>query len=178
MSIRSLLVSACSVILLATAGCGYTTGSLLPSKYKTIHVAPILNKVDYVNQDQRKIYIPGLESRVRAVLIDRFLFDGNLHVNQEDTADLILKGELLSFEREELRLTTAEDVKEYRLRITVSLQMIDPAENNKVLWSEPSFAGESTYYTSGPLAKSESTAIDEALKDLAIRAVGRTIEDW
>ena len=57
-------------------------------------------------------------------------------------------------------LANNEDVKEYRLRITVELTLLDPVEN-KVVWKESAFGGESTYYTTGPLAKSESAAIDE-----------------
>lgn len=163
--------------LLCITGCGYTTGSLLPEKYKTVFVAPFDNSINYLNQEERTVYVPGLETKVRTSVIDRYLFDGNLHIGEQETADLVLKGRLVSFEREELRLTTAENVKEYRLRITVSLTLTDPVEN-KVVWEEPSFAGESTYYTTGPQAKSESAAIDEALKDLALRIVARTIEDW
>ena len=49
---------------------------------------------------------------------------------------------------------------------------------DKVLWQEPSFSGEATYYTTGPLAKSESAAIEETLKDLAQRVVERTVQSW
>jgi hypothetical protein len=159
-------------------GCGYSTRSLISDKYKTVYVAPFENKIDYMNQNERKIYVPGLETKVRQAVIDRYLFDGNLHIGQEGTADLILKGQLLSFDRQELRLTTSENVKEYRLLVTVALILIDPAENNKVVWQEPSFTGQATYYVSGPLATSESAAIDNAVNDLAQRAVARTVEDW
>lgn len=167
-----------SCVMLLAAGCGYTTSSLLPSHLKTIFVKPVENKVDYMNQDERKLYVPGMETRVRTALIDRFLFDGNLRVGDEDTSDLLIEAKLLGFAREDVRLTENQDVKEYRLRVTVSLKVIDHTENDKVLWEEPAFAGESTYYTTGPLAKAESAAIDEAFKDLARRAVARTVENW
>ena len=164
------------ILIVALTGCGYTTSSMLPSNFQKIYIPPFENKVDYMNQVERKIYIPGLETKVLGVVIDRYLFDGNLRIGDQDNADLILKGKLLSFDREDLRLTENEDVKEYRLRVTVSLVLQDSEGN--IVWQEPSFSGESTYYTSGPLVKSESTAIDEALTDLALRIVARTIEDW
>jgi hypothetical protein len=173
---RSLIAILATCVVLA--GCGYTTRSLIADKYKTVFVAPFENKIDYLNQDERRIYVPGLETKVRQAIIDRYLFDGNLRIGQEDATDLVLKGQLLSFNREELRLTSGDDVKEYRLRVTVALTLLDPADNNKVVWSEPSFSGESTYYVSGPHAKSESAAIDDAVQDLARRSVARTIEDW
>ena len=165
----------CMTLLLA--GCGYTTKSLLPENYRTIFVQPFENKIDFVNGDDRNLYVAGLESRLREAVVDRYLFDGNLRVADQDTADLVLKGRLLKFEREELRLQTNETVKEYRIRVTVALTLYDPVEQ-KDIWVEPSFSGESTYYTSGPLAKSESQAISDALQDLATRAVARTIENW
>lgn len=164
--------------VLSLTGCGYTTGSLLPPQYKTIFIKPVENKTDYMNQDQRTLYIPGLETRVRSAVIDRFAFDGNLRTGKEDLADLVLEAKLLSFEREELRLTDNQDVKEYRLRITVSLKMIDRTKEETVFWEEPSFAGEATYYTTGPLAKPESQAIDDTLKDLSQRVVERTVQSW
>lgn len=165
------------ILVLLLAGCGYSTRSLLPSRFRTIYIEPFENKVDYMNLDERKLYIPGIETRVREVVVDRYLFDGNLRIGNKDTADLVLKGQLLRFEREQLSLQPNESVQEYRIRVTVALEMQDAVEK-KPMWKETSFAGEATYYTVGPLAKPESQAIDEALKDLAMRVVARTVEDW
>ena len=164
-------------VLIVLPGCGYTTGSLISSSYRTIFVEPFENKIDYMNQSEHKIYIPQLESKVRDAMIDRFMFDGNLKIAQQGDSDLVLKGKVLAFNRGDLRLTNSEDVKEYRLTVTVALTLWDPV-NEKVVWEEPSFSGDTTYYTSGPQAKSELTAIQDAVNDLARRAVARTIEDW
>lgn len=170
----SLSLLACCVTV---AGCGYTTGSLIASRYQTIFVEPFENKIGYLDQAERRIYIPQLETKVREAVIDRYMFDGNLKIAEKDGADLVLKGKVLSFERGDLRLTENSDVKEYRLTVTVALVLWDQSEQ-KVVWEEPSFSGDTTYYTTGPLAKSEAAAIQEALDDLARRVVARTIEDW
>jgi outer membrane lipopolysaccharide assembly protein LptE/RlpB len=165
------------LMALVVAGCGYSTKSLLSDNYRTVYVQPFDNKIDFVNADDRRLYVAGLENRVREAVVDRYLFDGNLRVADQDTADLVLKGQLLTFQREELRLQENETVKEYRIRVTVALTLWDPT-GNTVVWQEPSFAGEATYYTSGALVKSESEAIDDAIQDLATRAVARTVENW
>jgi hypothetical protein len=165
------------LVLLSVAGCGYTTGSVISSRYKTIFVEPFENKIGYMDQDERKLYIPQLETKVRDAVIDRFMFDGNLKIAQQGNADLVLKGKVVSFDRGDLRLTNAEDVKEYRLTVTVALTLWDPV-NNKVVWEEPGFSGDTTYFTTGPLAKPESVAIQDAVNDVARRVVDRTIQDW
>lgn len=162
--------------VMVMAGCGYSTGSLLPSKYRTINIEPFKNKVSFA-QSHRSTYVPLLEVKVRDAVANRFLFDGHLRIGDAQTADLILKGELVGLERQELRITENEDVQEFRVNIIMDLTLWDPVDQKEV-WHEPSFAGEATYFVSGPLAKSESAAIAEALDDLARRIVERTLEDW
>ena len=166
-----------AAFLIFSSGCGYTTGSLLPSNYRTLYVEPFLNKVEFVNENVRGLYVPGLETKVRTSIIERFQLDGHLRLEDNKKSDLTLKGSLIGFERDDLRTDQNQNVQEYRLRIIVSLNMMDNA-TGEVFWQEPSFAGEATYFTSGPQAKSESAALNDALIDISRRAVERTIENW
>lgn len=159
------------------AGCGYTTGSLLPANYRTIYVEPFNNKVQFISDITRALYVPLLETKVRTAVVNRFQFDGNLKIKDSERADLVLKGDLIEFNREELRMTDAQEVQEYRIRIVMSLTMMDTA-TGEAFWTEPSFAGEATYFTTGAQARSESAALDDALTDLSRRVVERTIENW
>ena len=163
--------------LLLGGGCGYTTQSALPAYLKTISVDPFANKIDYTADGNRQVYFPLLEVKVRNAVIDRFLFDGHLRVTDKDEADLVLSGELIRYERYALRYTDNDDVQEYRVHVIVNLVMKD-RRHNEVLWEEPGFAGEATYFVSGPLATTESAALEDATLDLARRIVERTIENW
>jgi hypothetical protein len=165
------------LLVLSIAGCGYTTGSLLPKNYQKIAIQPFQNKVSFVDENIQGVYVPLLETNVRTAIIDRFLFDGNLHIADADKADLVLNGDLISFAQDSLRQDVNLNVQEYRIRIIVSLTLTDTA-TGKILWKEPSFTGETTYFLTGPQAESQSTAIDAALTDLATRVVERTIENW
>jgi hypothetical protein len=165
------------LLIVSIAGCGYTTGSLLPSKYRKIAIQPFVNKVNNIDENNRGIYVPQLESNVRTAIIDRFTFDGNLRIADADKADLILSGDLISFEQDDLRQDVNQNVQEYRARVVVSLILTDAA-TGKILWKEPSFSGETTYFLSGPQAQTQSAAIDAALTDLATRIVERTVENW
>lgn len=169
---------ACLITLvLCCSSCGYTTGSLLPSNYRVISVEPFKNKVGYLNENVRGLYIPLLEIKAHDAIVNRFQMDGHLKVNKSQQADLILQGDLIGFDREDVRTDDNNNIQEYRVRVTVAITLIDPATNTAV-WAEPSFSGEASYYTSGPQAKSESAALEEALTDLSRRVVERTLENW
>ncbi len=175
--IRRLLLGCVLPLTVLCAGCGYTTGSLLPSNYHTVAVEPFKNKVGFVSENTRALYIPQLETKVRSAITDRYLFDGNLKIAPSERADVIVKGDLTGFYRDELRLSENQDVQEYRIRITIALTIIDAVTGEEIA-NEPSFSGEATYFTTGARATSESDAVQEALTDLARRVVERTIENW
>jgi len=168
----------CILLVLSIAGCGYTTGSLLPAKYRKIAIQPFENKVNNLEEGGGDVlYVPALETKVRTAVIDRFLFDGNLHIAEADKADLVLNGALTGVAQDTLRQDTNQNVQEYQIRIIVSLVLTDRA-TGKVVWKEPSFTGETTYFLTGTQATSQSAAIDAALTDLATRVVERTVENW
>lgn len=175
-----LMVASCS-LLVTLSSCGYTSRSFLIDKYKTLHVSPFLNRIDITNEldtaNKYRIYKPLLESQITKLLIDRFIQDGTLKLEEAGNADLILDGELLEFRREPLRYDRNDEVVEYRLALVVNIQLKD-RRDDKVILSENNFTGETTYFTSGNLAKSEDVAVNDAVKDLARRIVERVIEQW
>jgi hypothetical protein len=173
----------CLVFLIA--GCGYSTRSIISNKYKTICIIPFVNKIDITNQldtaSKYKVYKPLLDTDITKEVSSRFLKDGNLKIAPKESADLILKGEVVDFVRDPLRYTDDNDVQEYRLNIRVNISLWNNRDN-KLIWEENNFTGEATYFTSYyPVASqriSESTAINNAILDLARRIVDRTIEEW
>lgn len=160
-----------------SAGCGYTTHTAYPAHIKTIYVEPFENNINYTEDLNRGLYVPLLEVKVKEAVIDRFQFDGHLRIAKPEDADLVLKGSLTGFERDVLRRTDSDDVEEYRIHVIVDLTMTERVPNT-IFWEEKGFAGESTYFLSGPAAKSEAEAIEDALVDLARRVVERGVESW
>ena len=171
-SFLSLLTFLCIV-----TGCGYTTRSTLPGNLKAIHVERIDNQIVYTSATSRNVYFPLLEVDVRNAIIDRFQFDGNLRIGEQSQADLLLKGNLLDYKRDGLRFSDDDVAEEYRVHVVVSLELWDMTAG-ELMWREPRFVGEATYFISGPEATTEESAVDEATKDLARRIVERTIENW
>lgn len=165
----------------AIVGCGYTSRSMITSKFRTIYVAPFINKVDIAREssvgNQYRLYRPSLETDITKSASNQFLFDGNLRPVSEESADLILKGELIEFRRDALRYDNANNVTEYRVNLVVNIALWDRKEN-KLLWQETNFTGTTTYFTTGSTAKSDDSAVNDALSDLSRRIVERAVEQW
>ncbi|MDD5680124.1 MAG: LptE family protein [Candidatus Omnitrophica bacterium] len=168
-------------IFAVSSGCGYTAKSLLPPDLKTIYVDNFKNTIDVgketTEMSKYELYRPGIENDVTNAIVNRFAFDGNLKIAQKEGADLILSGELTSYRKEALRYDNADNVEEYRVKITVDIKATR-ASDGKVLWVEKAFTGESTYNTTGNFVTTEEVARSEAMEDLARRVVERTIEGW
>lgn len=173
-----LLFLAC---ILQLASCGYTSRSMISNKFKTIYITPFVNKVNITEEayaaNKYRVYRPMLETDITKTVVNKFLFDGNLKPTTEESADLILKGELVEFRRDSLKYSDADEVTEYRINLAVNISLWDKKEN-KLLWEENHFTGDTSYFTTGTQAKSEDTAVNDALSDLARRIVERTVEQW
>lgn len=170
-----------SVLWLLTSGCGYTTRPGLASHLKTIYVKPFVNKIDLTvlptNQQQFPIYRHGMEVDLTNEVINRYQFTGLLRPARVERADCRLEGELLEFRRDPLRFDASRQVEEWRLNIVVNLRFIDQTTNT-VLWEEQGLTGDTTYFTTGANAESETSALSRARTDLARRIVERSVESW
>jgi hypothetical protein len=170
------------LISVLLCGCGYTTHAFMAQTgYRTIYVAPFVNKVDTTSEfsvgRRFKTYFPLLENIVTNAVIDRFIFDGNLRIIKEEGADLTLKGILVNNRRDSIRDSSDDVPEQYRITIFVDLSLINN-KTQKILWEKNNFAGDTTYYTTGSQVKSESQAIADATADLARRIVDTTVEAW
>jgi hypothetical protein len=154
---------------------------MIGSKYKTIYVSPFENKVNITNEgdaaNKYRIYRPMIETDITRSVDNRYLFDGNLRPTEEAGADVILKGAILDFRKDPLRYDNSDNVNEYRINLVVSISLWDRAQN-KLIWEESNFVGDTTYFATGPQAKSEDKAVTDALSDLSRRIVERTVEEW
>lgn len=175
------LFSVFCLLVSGILGCGYTTHSLISTRYKTIYIPPFENKSDITGEtyanDKYKIYKPYIDTDITRAVINKFLIDGNLKPVTQETADVILKGAVIEFRRDPLRYDDNNEVQEYRINLIVNISLRSP-KDDKTVWDEPSFTGTSTYFTTGAQAKPETTAINDAVNDLARRIVERTVEDW
>ncbi|MFA5335437.1 MAG: LPS assembly lipoprotein LptE [Candidatus Omnitrophota bacterium] len=179
------LAALATVVTVFVSGCGYSTRSLAYGKSTKIYIKPFENQVDLnINSDLSdknpyRLYRAGMEVKVTNAVVNKFMVDGYLSVvSDEDQADLVIRGALINYNKQPLRYDQrSENVEEYRANIIVNVSLED-AVNAKTVWTEQGFVGYQEYALTGPKAKSEETAINEAIEDLAKRIVERTVEDW
>lgn len=164
------------ILLLLLAGCGYTLKTAGDLPYRTIFVPTFRNKIP-IQEDSPsyRLYYPGLEIELENLLKERFRYDGKvLPVSEPEDADLILRGTILSYDKEALRYAKDEAIEEFRVKIVAEIKA---SKGEEELWEEK-ISGEITYFTTGANAQSETEAVQEALKDLSRRIVDRVVEDW
>ena len=139
----------------------------LPASFKTVHIETFQNNTDQV----------ALENKLRTELISDFQNDGNLRISSPDDADVILKGEIISYSRHALRYSNDESVQEYRLNIVVNFKFINQ-ETNEIVVKADNFAGNTDFFLTGASAISESSALTDAIDDLSRRILNKIITLW
>lgn len=162
------------VLLLFQSSCGYTRKVELPRGVKTIYVETFKNKVPV---GELYPYEPGLEIKITNAILRRLHRDGNLQVAPKEKAGAVLEGDLIEFNQEGLRFSGLERVEEYRLYVVAALVLRD-RKTRDVIWEEPNFSGDQSYFVLGSRAGSRSDAVDKAVERLARNVVDRIVEDW
>ena len=171
----------CAVCCVLCAGCGYTTRPGLPSHLRTIYIKPFTNAIDFTTLTTGNqgfpLYRHRMEADITNAVLNRYQVTGLLRPASLEHANCRLEGALVEFRRDALRYNSSQQVEEWRLNIVVNLRFFDQTSGT-LLWEEPRFTGDTTYFALGTNAESEATALDRALTDLARRIVERTVESW
>ncbi|MDP2981439.1 MAG: LptE family protein [Candidatus Omnitrophota bacterium] len=174
---RSLLLV---VFLLVFPGCGYTTKTILPDNVKTVHVDTFTNNIDITKEvgvkDKYEVYRPNLEVDLRDAIVSRVFLDGNLKVADKDSADAVLGGWITEYRKDPLRYQN-EVAQEYRISIVCGIKLVNQ-KDSKVLFEEENVTGDTTYFTTGTLQKTETSALNDAMSDLSRRIINKIVENW
>lgn len=163
------------ILAAAIAGCGYTNKIVLPyNDAKTITIPMFRNAIP---PESIYVYNAGIEGGITQSVTDGFARDGNLRVVDEKDADLILIGEVVRYEQEGFRYNLYEQVQQFRIFMTVSLQLKDK-RTGKLFWEEKNFTGEGDYFIDGPRAITPEQAAEKTIADLSKKIVNRVVDEW
>ena len=89
----------------------------------------------------------------------------------------MLSAKLVKFDRDPVRYNADDSIQEFRIHVRAAVKFKDLVED-ETIWSTKEISGESTYFLSGRLAKSEDEAVEEALEDLVRHVIERILEVW
>lgn len=116
----------------------------------------------------------GIREQLTEGVINRFIQDGTLKVVNEKRAGAVLRGVIVNYQRDPYTYDVSEQVKEYRVTITIQARLEDPVKRN-VIWQEDALSQWGIYEAS---SESENDGKQRAVEKLAEDIVNRTVKGW
>lgn len=155
-----------SAVLLGTGGCWhYSFTGTLPTHIKTVAV-PLF---------EDKAFEHGLAELLTDAVISAFGQSLALKVVDEERADSVLQGTVVSVVDEAVSYTASEQVQERRIAIRIDVTYYD-VRNRKMVWERQGIEEWGTYDPSDP--SSRDSAIAEAAGKLGREMINLTLSDW
>jgi len=116
----------------------------------------------------------GIRELLTEGVIDGFIKDGALPVVNEKRADAVLRGAITGYRRDAYTYDAGERVKEYRVTISVSARLEDPAKRN-VIWEDDALEQWGIFSAD---SESEEDGKARAVAKLSEDIVNRTVKGW
>ena len=163
---RGLLLA--SALLLLLGGCGYSLRGTLPGHIRTVAIPVFANKTQE----------PAVENLLTRAVVDAFVTSGRLKVVRPEDADSILEGEIVGYQLNSLSFNSQQNVREYRLTVTLNLQFKD-VKQNVVLWRQEGLQEKADFQVQGQVSltiSSEESALRTAAVDIGRAIVNLTVE--
>jgi hypothetical protein len=160
--------------LLALPGC-YSARTRMPERLQTIAV-PV-----FANRTYLEDYTRGLEMELTEATRQVFLQNGRLKLTGRENADLVLEGDVLRFQRSNLRVDRYGDPAEVQLDILARVSLYDVKEA-RYLFRNMSVTNQKSRPSSGVynLRRGESEAMGrkQAIEDLGRNISRLVLERW
>ena len=133
------------VLVVAATGCGYTVGSSLPEKYRTVAVPVFRNETRETE----------LQAAVTNALRRRIALDGRLRLASEADSDLVLRGTLTSYSVRAQSYLDDDGISRFRAWLGASVTLEDRA-TGEVLWQAADIKGSTDHFATGLAGSSMS----------------------
>ena len=166
--------NACSTLLLGLllSGCaGYHLGPAKPAYLKDVHVIA-------VPMFKNTTLVPRVEAMVSDTVIKQFQQDGTYRIANEDQADAVLKGEVVTIGRAPARsvrgnvLATTEFMLVLRVRYTLT------GRDGRILTGPAEVTGSTSFFVGNDVTTDERQALPLAAEELAGHLVTQLSEGW
>lgn len=152
-------------------GCaGYQLGPATPGYLRQVHAIAVPT---FANTT----LAPRIEVLVTGTVIKQFQQDGTFRIVNEDKADAILKGEIVSVGRSPARSVRGNvlSTTEFNLTMTVKFTLVD--RSGKTIGSG-GVAGSTSFFVGSDVSTDERQAMPLAAEELARHLVSQLSEGW
>ncbi len=167
MSINNRKLIFCLLVIFFLTGCAGIERRSIPADIRDLAVVPFDNSSAE----------PGLENILTDEIIQQFLAEGQLNLVQPGQADVILEGSIDRYRRIPLIYDDRDRVQQYRLRVDISFQLIDP-DTERALRSFKNIYRQTTYSDLIPPRETEYDAQERVLYQLSRDVVTSVVEGW
>ncbi len=162
---RTMFVSAATIIMLCSMSCGvYTFSPSALGGIKSLAI-PI-----FENQTTES----GLREDLTDRLSQAFVDDNTLRVVPESRADAIIRGSVISYSREAYTYSEAEVVSEYIVRIGINVDFVEK-KSGEVIWEEKNMSNWGTYDSA---TQGEDDGKEMAIGKLVEDILNKTVKGW
>ncbi len=167
----TLKLSIVSAICLSLSACWlYSFKGTLPPDIKNIAIPMFADRTAEFNIQQT------VTDKIRL----NFIKENLLKLVEEDHANSVLTGTILSVEDRPLVYTenenTGEAVTEYRVTLKIEVEWFDNVNNRSVFKKQ--FIGYSEYDPTGATSKTRDTALTEAIEQITEDIMNAILADW
>ncbi|HEY3663108.1 MAG TPA: LptE family protein [Chthoniobacterales bacterium] len=160
-------------VLLSLGGCaGYHLGPIQPYALRNVHSIA-------VPTFENKTLLPRIAVLVTDTVIKQFQQDGTYRIASDETADAILKAEIVRINRSPARSVRGNVLatNEFNLTLRVRYTLVERGTGKPL--AQPTEADGSTSFFVGPdITSDERQALPLAAEELAIRLVSQLSEGW
>jgi outer membrane lipopolysaccharide assembly protein LptE/RlpB len=149
--------------LAALAGCGYSSESLYPTQYKTVHVPIWTRGKDVYRREQEERLTEAIQKRIEGYTPYKLAKKGQ--------ADTELTGSLDQINQRPLSINSDTGyAREIEVTFIVSFKWVDIA-TGKVLAERTNFRVASTYFPESPLNENYFEGTEDVIDRVAARVV-------
>jgi hypothetical protein len=163
--VKSAKMLAWGLLLLWTAGCGYSGRPMLRSGVKTV----------YVTVFENRSFRRGLEFDLTRELVDKIQQKTQLKIADKDVADTILSGEIMEVRQSDISRRDRLTPTEVRVVVFVNVTWMD-RRTKQVLMQKVNVQSPAEYRVTR--REDFTSAAKEAMSDLAEKIVNLMEEEW
>ena len=165
---KNLLTAVCLIL----TGClGYHVGPVKPSVLRDVHVIA-------VPTFENKTLLPRIEVLVTDSVIKQIQQDGTYKIAEKDTADAVLKAEIIEISRTPARSVRGNVLATTEFNLTMHVRYKLDARSGTSLTPYAEVVGTTSFFVGTDVTTDERQALPLAAEELATHLVTQLSEGW